>query len=113
MTPSFDAIAIGGGLAGCAFAITMARAGRKVAVIERTRVALPKVCGDFLSAEALVLLQRLGIDPDRLFRVREFPVINLARRPLRTEPDPSPAPGTIRDNRSFRGRGLEGEPSKS
>ena len=66
MTPSFDAIAIGGGLAGCAFAITMARAGRKVAVIERTRVALPKVCGDFLSAEALVLLQRLGIDPDRL-----------------------------------------------
>ncbi|MBX2805104.1 MAG: NAD-binding protein [Hyphomicrobiales bacterium] len=59
---NFDAIAIGGGLAGCAFAITLARAGHRVALLERTAKAKPKVCGDFLSAEAQGLLARLDID---------------------------------------------------
>lgn len=65
MDESHDAIAVGGSLAGCAFAITLARAGRRVLVIERTREARAKVCGDFLSAEALLLLQRLGVDAAR------------------------------------------------
>lgn len=58
----FDAIAIGGGFAGCAFALSLARAGLRVAIIERTAQAKLKVCGDFLSAEAQGLLDHLGID---------------------------------------------------
>ncbi|MGI9403564.1 MAG: NAD(P)/FAD-dependent oxidoreductase [Hyphomicrobium sp.] len=58
----FDAIAIGGGLAGSAFALELARQGARVAIIERTPQAQLKVCGDFLSAEAQHLLAYLGLD---------------------------------------------------
>lgn len=57
-----DAIAAGGGLAGTAFAIELARAGAKVTLIERTAGPHHKVCGDFLSGEAQALLRHLGID---------------------------------------------------
>jgi len=60
--PSYDAIAIGGGLAGCAFAITLAQSGLRVAIIESTSAPRLKVCGDFLSAEAQVALDDLGLD---------------------------------------------------
>ena len=58
----FDAIAAGGGLAGAAFALELARRGRRVAVIERTGGPSLKVCGDFLSGEAQELLAYLGLD---------------------------------------------------
>jgi flavin-dependent dehydrogenase len=62
----FDAIAIGGGLAGSAFALELARAGARVAVIERTAGPALKVCGDFLSREAQELLAYLGLDTAKL-----------------------------------------------
>jgi len=58
----FDAIAVGGGLAGAAFALELARGGARVAVIERTCTPTLKVCGDFLSTEAQQLLAYLGLD---------------------------------------------------
>ena len=58
----FDAIAVGGGLAGAAFALELARRGARVAVIERTGTPTLKVCGDFLSREAQELLAHLGLD---------------------------------------------------
>jgi flavin-dependent dehydrogenase len=57
----FDAIAVGGGLAGAAFALELARHGARVAIIERTATPTLKVCGDFLSREAQELLSYLGI----------------------------------------------------
>jgi flavin-dependent dehydrogenase len=56
------AIAVGGGLAGAAFALELARNGHPVIVLERTRAPQHKVCGEFLSAEAQKLLQVLGLD---------------------------------------------------
>ncbi len=56
------AIVAGGGLAGSAFALELARNGRPVLVLEATRHAHHKVCGEFLSAETKALLAYLGID---------------------------------------------------
>jgi flavin-dependent dehydrogenase len=55
-------VIIGGGPAGAAAAITLARAGQAPTLIERTAGATDKVCGDFLSAETVEMLKRLGID---------------------------------------------------
>lgn len=57
-----DVLILGGGLAGAAAAISLARAGRHVVMAEREPVSRHKVCGEFLSAEALHLLGGLGID---------------------------------------------------
>ncbi len=57
---------LGGGLAGPAAAIRLARAGRRVTLVERDGEAKDKVCGEFLSVEALHLLRGLGIDVSAL-----------------------------------------------
>jgi menaquinone-9 beta-reductase len=57
-----DAIIIGGGPAGSAAAIELARAGRSVVIIERMIAAHDKVCGDFLSTEAITSLDSLGLN---------------------------------------------------
>ena len=53
---------IGGGLAGAGFASRLAAAGRDVLVIEREAGPHDKVCGEFLSREAVLYLNALGID---------------------------------------------------
>jgi flavin-dependent dehydrogenase len=55
-------IAVGGGLAGAAFALELARNGVAVLLLEGTRAPHHKVCGEFLSAEAQALLSYLGLD---------------------------------------------------
>jgi flavin-dependent dehydrogenase len=57
-----DAIILGGGPAGSAAAIELALAGRHVALLERSLIAHDKVCGDFLSTEALSSLNSLGLN---------------------------------------------------
>ncbi len=59
---NLDAIILGGGPAGSAAAIELALAGRRVALIERSTAPHDKVCGDFLSAEALSSLNNLGLN---------------------------------------------------
>jgi len=55
----YDLIVIGGGPAGSAAAITAARSGTKVLLLERGRLPRHKVCGEFVSAESLALLESL------------------------------------------------------
>ncbi len=59
-------VIIGGGLAGSAAAMTLARAGRDVTLIEREPRPHHKVCGEFLSREALLYLNTLGVHPETL-----------------------------------------------
>jgi flavin-dependent dehydrogenase len=58
-----DHLVIGGGLAGSMAALRLAAAGRDVTILERERSAHHKVCGEFLSGEAVEYLEQAGINP--------------------------------------------------
>lgn len=94
-----EPLIIGAGPAGCAAAITLARAGHQPDLIERTTGPTDKVCGDFLSSDTIQRLRALGVDPAALGgapigrvrlihgeRVAEaalpFPAMGLSRRIL-------------------------------
>ena len=59
-------VIVGGGLAGASAALRLAAAGRKVLLLEKSRGLHNKVCGEFLSTEALYYLHSQGIDPEAL-----------------------------------------------
>ena len=63
MKTSFDAIIMGAGPAGSTAAILLARAGWKVALVEKQRFPRRKVCGECIAASNLPLLDALGIGP--------------------------------------------------
>lgn len=78
---------LGGGPAGAAAAITLARAGTRPLVIERTRETGDALCGGFLSWRTLAALDRLGVAPDALGdavvrRVRLFAGGRMVEAPL-------------------------------
>ena len=56
-------LVLGGGLAGTACALTLAQGGWAVTLIERSKGPHDKVCGEFLSGEALGDLEALGVQP--------------------------------------------------
>jgi menaquinone-9 beta-reductase len=53
---------VGGGLGGAMSALQLARAGRDVVLFEKERTAHHKVCGEFLSPEAVGYLRDAGMD---------------------------------------------------
>jgi menaquinone-9 beta-reductase len=57
-----EVLILGGGVAGCAAAIALAWKGCGVTLIEREPTSRHKVCGEFLSGEALEDLHALGIN---------------------------------------------------
>jgi flavin-dependent dehydrogenase len=65
-------LVIGGGLAGSMVALRLASAGRPVTLLEREHVTRHKVCGEFLSREAVDYLAQAGVD-----------LIHLGAQPIR------------------------------
>jgi menaquinone-9 beta-reductase len=59
-----DVCVVGGGPAGSAAAITLARAGRDVVLVDRARFPRDKCCGDGLTTLALRELEALGLRSD-------------------------------------------------
>ena len=57
-----DVLVAGGGLAGAACAISLAKVGRQVVLVEREARPAHKICGEFLSSEAQASLLALGLD---------------------------------------------------
>jgi len=93
---SDEVLILGGGVAGCAAAIALARKGRRVTLIERERTASHKVCGEFLSGEALEDLHALGIDVASLGAVRIDHVRLAAAHRAAEAPLPFPAASLTR-----------------
>jgi flavin-dependent dehydrogenase len=83
-------------VAGCAVSIALARKGRRVTLIEREPTPRHKVCGEFLSGEALEDLHLLGIDVVSLGAVPIDYVRLAAARPAATAPLPFPAKSLTR-----------------
>lgn len=90
----YDLAVIGGGPAGTAAAITAARSGAKVLLLEKGSFPRHKVCGEFVSAESLELLdsllsvsRELVTSAPRLHRARVF----IENRMLETAVEPAAA----------------------
>jgi geranylgeranyl reductase family protein len=60
---SVDVVVVGAGPAGTAAAITAARAGLEVVVVDKAVFPRDKICGDGLTTGALRHLEHLGLDP--------------------------------------------------
>jgi geranylgeranyl reductase family protein len=69
MSAPWDAIVVGAGPAGSVCAATLARAGRKVLLLDRAKFPRDKVCGDCLNPAVWPVFDRLGLRE----RVRALP----------------------------------------
>jgi menaquinone-9 beta-reductase len=61
-----DVVIIGGGLAGLVNAIQLATAGLDVLLIEKRNYPFHRVCGEYISNEAIPFLKSIGADPSFL-----------------------------------------------
>jgi flavin-dependent dehydrogenase len=61
-----DVVIIGGGLAGLVNSIQLASAGLNVLLIEKRNYPFHRVCGEYISNEALPYLRSIGADPESL-----------------------------------------------
>lgn len=78
--PNFDIAVIGGGPAGASAAITAARLGARVVLLEAGEFPRHKVCGEFVSAESLdVLRDLLRMTPGAEQLISAAPVIDRTR----------------------------------
>jgi len=66
LTHHYDALVVGGGLAGLSSAIGMAQMGLKVLVLEKGNLPRHKVCGEFISGEVLPFLKSMDVDFESL-----------------------------------------------
>ncbi len=73
----FDLAVIGGGPAGTSAAITAARAGARVLLLERGKLPRQRVCGEFVSPESISLLASLLGPTDLVDRALRIPEARL------------------------------------
>jgi menaquinone-9 beta-reductase len=62
----YDAVIIGGGLAGLSLSIQLAKAGCSVALLEKEQYPFHKVCGEYISLESHGFLKELGLPIDEM-----------------------------------------------
>lgn len=57
----YDAIVVGAGPSGCSTALFLAKAGRKVLLLDKASFPREKVCGDAFSGKSVAMMQKLGL----------------------------------------------------
>jgi 2-polyprenyl-6-methoxyphenol hydroxylase-like FAD-dependent oxidoreductase len=62
----YDAVVVGASLAGCTAAILLARAGARVALVEKQPdpAAFKRICSHFIQSSAVATIERLGLMPE-------------------------------------------------
>jgi menaquinone-9 beta-reductase len=75
-------IIIGGGLAGLVCGIQLSRAGIPCLLVEKKSYPLHRVCGEYISNEAVPFLKRLGLYPDEFSppQINRFQLSSLTGR---------------------------------
>jgi len=63
---TYDLAIVGGGLAGLALSIQIAKAGYKVILFEKEQYPFHRVCGEYISLESWDFLQNLGVELESL-----------------------------------------------
>ncbi len=79
--PSFDAVVVGAGPAGSVAALTLARSGARVALIDRRRFPRDKACGDLIGPRGVRLLDQLGVSFPGARRLGDMIVVGPSGRP--------------------------------
>ncbi len=64
MNKCYDTIIVGAGPGGCSTAVSLARKGYHVLLLEKEKFPRGKVCGDGISPPALEVLERLNVLPE-------------------------------------------------
>ena len=59
---TYDLAIVGGGLAGLALSIQIAKGGHKVVLFEKEQYPFHRVCGEYISLESWNFLESLGVD---------------------------------------------------
>jgi flavin-dependent dehydrogenase len=85
----YECVVIGGGVAGSSAAYHLAKRGYNVALLEKTQVPHHKVCGEFLSFEAIDLIEEMGIILDQhVPRIKHFQLLSSQSKAGYTFPSP-------------------------
>jgi geranylgeranyl reductase family protein len=78
--PRFDAVIVGAGPAGSTAALCLARAGARVALVDRRTFPRDKACGDLVGPRGVRLLAELGVVTPEARRVGDLVVIGPSGR---------------------------------
>ena len=62
----YDVAIVGGGLAGLALSIQLAKFGHRIIVFEKEAYPFHKVCGEYISLESWDFLNSLGLDLEKM-----------------------------------------------